>query len=158
MKRVIRGKQDLVMTGLELVEKLAVLIPPPRVNLVRYHGVFAPGSRLRRLVVPGGAAAQARACPKQDGETKPAAESRPPEPPARDARPYIDWASLLKRVFSVDIFGCMKCGGRMKVLAVIEQPEVVAKILNHLGMPTVPEGIAPARLPPRQLDFETDAA
>ena len=47
MKRVIRGKQDLVMTGLELVEKLAVLVPPPRVNLVRYHGVFAPGSKLR---------------------------------------------------------------------------------------------------------------
>ena len=40
MKRVIRGKPDLVMTGLELVEKLAVLLPPPRVNLVRYHGVF----------------------------------------------------------------------------------------------------------------------
>ena len=40
MKRVIRGKPDLVMTGLELVEKLAVLVPPPRVNLVRYHGVF----------------------------------------------------------------------------------------------------------------------
>ena len=40
------------MTGVELIEKLAVLIPPPRVNLVRFLGVFAPGSKLRALVVP----------------------------------------------------------------------------------------------------------
>ncbi len=46
----------------------------------------------------------------------------------------------------------------MKVLAVIDQPDVVTKILGHLGMPTVPEGIAPARLPKRQLDFDLDAA
>ena len=48
MKRVIRGKQDLVMTGLELVEKLAVLVPPPRVNLVRYHGCSRPARSCAR--------------------------------------------------------------------------------------------------------------
>ena len=41
----------------------------------------------------------------------------------------------------------------MKVIAVVEQSEVMTKILHHLGMPTVPEGIAPARRPPRQLDL-----
>ena len=46
----------------------------------------------------------------------------------------------------------------MKVTAVIDQPDVVAKILENLGMPTVPEGIAPARLPQRQLDLDLDAA
>ncbi len=46
----------------------------------------------------------------------------------------------------------------MKVLAVIDQPDVVTKILGHLGMPTVPEGIAPARHPTRQLEFDLDAA
>ena len=61
-------------------------------------------------------------------------------------------------VFQIDILACAKCGGRMKVLAVIDQPDVVTKILGHLGMPTVPEGIAPARLPKRQLDFDLDAA
>ena len=157
MKRVIRGKQDLVMTGLELVEKLAVLVPPPRVNLVRYHGVFAPGSKLRSMVVPMGARATA-ACPKPD-ETKPdVAEGKPPQQLTRDKTSRIDWASLLKQVFQIDILACAKCGGRMKVLAVIDQPDVVTKILGHLGMPTVPEGIAPARLPKRQLDFDLDAA
>jgi len=156
MKRVIRGKQDLVMTGLELVEKLAVLVPPPRVNLVRYHGVFAPGSKLRSMVVPGGVAV-ATACPKPDETKSEVAVGRPPKPVTRDGTSYIDWAALLKHVFKIDILACAKCGGRMKVIAVIEQPEVVAKILGHLGMPTVPEGIAPARVPPRQLDFEIDA-
>jgi Putative transposase len=42
MKRIVRGRDELVMTGKELVRKLAVLVPPPRVHLVRFHGVFAP--------------------------------------------------------------------------------------------------------------------
>ena len=36
----------------ELIEKLAALVPPPRLNLVRYHGVLAPNAGFRRLVVP----------------------------------------------------------------------------------------------------------
>ena len=147
------------MTSLELVEKLAVLVPPPRVNLVRYHGVFAPGSKLRPMVVPGGAgAAQATGCPHLGETTAAVAWGKPPQQLTRDKTSRVDWASLLKRVFQIDILACAKCGGRMKVTAVIEQPDVVAKILGHLGMPTVPEGIAPARLPKRQIDFDLDAA
>ena len=33
--------------------KLAALVPPPRLNLVRYHGVLAPNAGFRRLVLPG---------------------------------------------------------------------------------------------------------
>ena len=109
------------------------------------------------MVVPMGARAAA-ACPKPD-ETKPdVAEGKPPQQLTRDKTSRIDWASLLKRVFQIDILACAKCGDRMKVLAVIDQPDVVTKILGHLGMPTVPEGIAPARLPKRQLDFDLNAA
>ena len=79
------------------------------------------------------------ACPKPD-ETKPdVAEGKPPQQLTSDKTSRIDWASLLKRVFQIDILACAKCGGRMKVTAVIEQPDVVTKILGHLGMPTVPE-------------------
>jgi hypothetical protein len=35
------------MTGKEFIKKLAVLVHPPRVHLVRFHGLFAPNSRLR---------------------------------------------------------------------------------------------------------------
>ncbi|RKI31879.1 hypothetical protein D7Y27_36870 [Corallococcus sp. AB004] len=38
--------------GLELLRRVASLVPPPRANLTRFHGVFAPGARLRPLLVP----------------------------------------------------------------------------------------------------------
>ena len=87
------------------------------------------------MVVPMGAgAAQATGCPQPGKTTPEVAEGKPPQQLTRDKTSRIDWASLLN------------------------QPNVVAKILGHLGMPTVPEGIAPARLPKRQLDFDLDAA
>ena len=45
------GTRGVVFTSAELIEKLIALIPPPQANLLRYHGVLAPGSRLRNLVV-----------------------------------------------------------------------------------------------------------
>jgi hypothetical protein len=108
---------------------------PRRAQLLRYSGVFAPGSRLRALVVP-------KPATKKLG--KPVVEQlavgdrpAPREPLTRDGTSRIDWASLLKRVYAVDILACPCCGGRLKVLAVIEQTDVVAKILGHIGMPTV---------------------
>jgi len=41
-----------VMEPLELLARLAAIVPPPRYPLVRYHGVLAPASRWRPLVVP----------------------------------------------------------------------------------------------------------
>ncbi len=44
------------------------------------------------------------------------------------------WAQRLKRVFAIDIEKCEKCGGNMKVIASIEDPDVIDKILKHLGL------------------------
>ena len=53
MKRPLPdGRTHLMLTGVELLRKLAPLIPPPRMHLLRFHGVFAPNSKLRSLVVP----------------------------------------------------------------------------------------------------------
>ncbi|MFN0063133.1 MAG: transposase, partial [Myxococcaceae bacterium] len=46
------GAHVLVLSPLALLRKLAALVPPPRVNLVRFFGVFAPNARVRKLVVP----------------------------------------------------------------------------------------------------------
>ena len=48
----------------------------------------------------------------------------------------MSWARLLKRVFDIDIEHCPHCGGTMKIIAAIEDPSVIAKILAHLGLPT----------------------
>jgi hypothetical protein len=43
----------------------------------------------------------------------------------------MTWAARLKRVFSIEIEQCMRCGGRLKVIASIEEPEVIERILAH---------------------------
>ncbi len=42
------------------------------------------------------------------------------------------WMQRLKRVFAIDIETCRRCGGRLKVIASIEEPEVIERILAHL--------------------------
>jgi len=46
------GTTHLVMTGLEFMQKLAALVPRPRLNLIRYHGVLAPNAKWRSQIVP----------------------------------------------------------------------------------------------------------
>jgi len=64
----------------------------------------------------------------------------------------MSWARLLKRVFDIDIEHCPNCGGALKIIAAIEDPPVIVKILSHLGLPTR----APPRAPARRVDlFQT---
>ena len=43
----------------------------------------------------------------------------------------MTWAQRLKRVFAIEI---EKCGGKVNIIAYIEDPEVIEKILKHLGL------------------------
>jgi hypothetical protein len=65
----------------------------------------------------------------------------PPAPPA--ARKW-SWPELMRHTFGVNVLACARCGGRMRVVATIEDPGVIRKILAHLGLPTA----APAPRPP----------
>jgi len=47
------GTTHFLFDPLDLLAKLAALVPRPRVNLTRYHGVFASNSKLRARLVPG---------------------------------------------------------------------------------------------------------
>ena len=44
----------------------------------------------------------------------------------------MGWAQRLKQVFGVEIEACAHCGGKLKVIARIEEPQVIAKIFAHL--------------------------
>ena len=199
-----------VMTELELMARLAALVPPPRYPLVRYHGVLGPRSSWRRDVVPRPLAA-APACeraatatrghrepaaagtetrtgprpaatpPKEQAPGKPAALTPPaasqPQGPAAGevirltpsvisvahwqslhdgallaASPYVDWASLLRRTFEVDVLACAHCGGRLRVLSVITEPGPVRRILEHLGLDADAPPVARARDPTDERD------
>ena len=44
----------------------------------------------------------------------------------------MSWARRLKRVFGIEIESCAGCGGKLRIIASIEDPEVIARILSHL--------------------------
>jgi hypothetical protein len=61
----------------------------------------------------------------------------------------LTWAQRLKRVFAIDIETCRQCGGRLRVIASIEDPAVIERILEHLGRDTGSVDPAhPSRAPP----------
>ena len=60
----------------------------------------------------------------------------------------MGWAQRLKRVFSIDAERCDHCGGAARIIACIEDPEVIDKILRHLGLEGGSGGGAMARAPP----------
>lgn len=131
------GTTHIVMTPLELMERLAAIVPRPRVHLTRFAGVFAPHYKFRALVVP-----------------KPKAEPSPESSDKHQSNSRISWARLLKRVFNIDVETCHLCSGKMKIITAIEEPEVIKKILSHLGLPTKPPEAWSARGPPAPDPFE----
>lgn len=60
----------------------------------------------------------------------------------------LDWAALLERAFAADVTTCPRCAGPLTVLAFLTEPDVTARILDHLGLPAAVPSIAPARGPP----------
>src|SRR2546422_4594328 len=122
------GTTGIRLAPLELVEKLAALVPLPRVHLVRYGGCLAPHSYLRGVIRP---------TLRQQGLD---GEEAPP------STPYWPWARLLGRVFGLDRATCPFCRrGALRIIAVITQESVITRILRHLQLASVPPPIAPAR-------------
>jgi hypothetical protein len=96
----------------------AGLVPTPRVNLTRYHGVFAPNHRLRGQITP--ARRGRRKAETTDG-------------PVPASHVSMTWAQRLKRVFRIDVEICEHCGGAVEVIASIEGPAVIKQILDRLA-------------------------
>jgi hypothetical protein len=153
------GTTHLVMSPLEFVQRLAALVPRPRLHLIRFgvrvtslrevsgpplreHGVLAPNAKLRALVVPQGP-------PKDEEAASIAAAAGQCEVETAQARPgRISWARLLERVFDIDMQHCPNCGaGELKIIAAILERPVIQKILHHLGLDPQPPPKGPARQP-----------
>ena len=134
------GQTELVLTPVAFLRRLAALIPPPRQNQTRYHGVLAAHAKLRAAVtalVPGNLG------------PAPHAHHAAHAKPARPSPSRLPWSELFRRVFREDLLVCPRCTGRMRVLAAITDPAVVDAILTHLDLPTEPPTVAAARAPPQ---------
>jgi hypothetical protein len=102
--------------ALELLERLAALVPPPRRPLLAYHGVLAPNAEWRSAIVPTPASDAARAGAG-----------------ARSPRRWA-WASLLRRVFAIQVLVCDRCGGPRRILGAVTEPPAVRRFLAALGL------------------------
>jgi uncharacterized protein YbaR (Trm112 family) len=52
---------------------------------------------------------------------------------------------LMRRVFALDVLACPRCGGRLRVIATVQDPAVVRAILAHLGLAPGPDSPGPAQ-------------
>ena len=64
----------------------------------------------------------------------------------------IAWAKLLARVGEAFPLACPNCGGDIRLISFITQPEKIRKILTHVGEPLEPPPVSPARGPPVDWD------
>jgi len=105
--------------------------------------------------VPGAAALAGGICLLALRRARRALSGNTPERPAsKDVR--MNWGRRLKRVFGIEIEQCVRCGGRLKVLASIEEPELIERILAHRrerGEGAAPTAGLGARAPPQGLLF-----
>jgi Putative transposase len=81
------GTTHIVMEPLEFMERLAALVPRPRLHLIRFHGVLAPNAKLRSKIV---------LAPPEHATEPPTDHAR-----ARAETPRMSGARLLKRVFDI---------------------------------------------------------
>jgi hypothetical protein len=143
---------------IELLDRLADLVPPPRKHRHRYHGVFAPNHKLRRAVTAlaiGNIGKRTQAA--TGGEAVGGAVGGQPtdgcccdthQKPRSHDTSRIAWAKLLARVGEEFPLECPNCGGDIRLIAFITEPGPIRKILTHLGEPLEPPPISPARGPP----------
>jgi hypothetical protein len=54
----------------------------------------------------------------------------------------------MPRTFGFDVLACLRCGGRLRLLALIDEAAVISRILRHLGLPAEIPPPRPARAPP----------
>jgi len=132
------GTTHVIFEPLDFIARLAALVPPPRLNLTRFHGMFAPNSPYRARITPARRGRGGKPKRPQSSEHRTPAEQRS----------AMRWAQRLKRVLQIDVETCPSCGSTVKIIASIEDPPVIERILNHLASKELPGLWAESRAPP----------
>jgi hypothetical protein len=117
----VTGELSVTLDPLEMLARLCQHIPPTGFHLTRLYGADANRTRGARARRGPGAALAA-----------PDSETIALTPSQRERR--RQWARLIAKVFEVDPLRC-PCGGTMRVVAVILDPKVIRKILQHRPRP-----------------------
>ena len=125
------GRSHLVCTPVQFLRRLASITPPPRVNLLRFHGVFGPNSRLRSRIAPQPKPPEVAESPSKQGAFAFVAAL---VAAVAKVTSRFSWAQLLQRTFRTDILVCPRCEGRMRVIAFVTDTDVAEQVLTCLGL------------------------
>jgi hypothetical protein len=68
------------------------------------------------------------------GAAKPPVSGADPAKPSPPRHVAMSWARRLKRVFGVQIESCARCGGELKIIASIEEPQLIAKMIEQVSL------------------------
>ena len=115
-------------------------VPDKGEQMVRYYGFYSnvsPGKRQKE---------------NQDGLIPYILE------PGGSSKEYRkNWARLIQKIYEVDPLTCPKCQGRMRIIAFIEDPEVIKKIFKHLDLWNLKARPPPrANAPPNNIEPHLD--
>jgi len=123
------GTVALLLEPLDLIARVCALVPPPRLHMVRYHGVLSSHAKVRSEVVPqaDGPFSTPRVVQLElfgDNDNSDT-HSEPRRKP---------WAWLLRHVFAIDMSTCPHCAGPMRWLEAATTPDAIAKLLAKHGL------------------------
>jgi hypothetical protein len=124
------GTQAILLSPMELMEKLAALVPPGRMHLTRHFGLFASHSQWRAQIV---LKPEKRKGFAPDGGYE------------KDKVKNTRWAKMLARTFGVDVSTCPQCGEELRIVSMVYDQMQIARYLRHIGLDAHPPPIAPAR-------------
>jgi hypothetical protein len=126
------GQHDgFCLRPVDFLGRLAVLVPRPGINLILYYGVLGARAGRRTEMVHregGGSAPTESTQVGGDGADGDRGE-------ARDDGRGGRWAALMRRTFGFEVLACPGCGGRLRLIAVIEDAAIIRRILQHLRLP-----------------------
>jgi len=110
------GTTHLKFTPTDFIEKIISIMPPPRMNLIRYQGFFAPNCKKRKYIIL-----------KSKDDLKAGKNGKDKKRKSN----WIKWADLLKRVFKEDALKCKRCGGQMSIVGKIFNKRLIEEIVQY---------------------------
>ncbi len=123
-----------LMPALKWLRLLLNHVPDKYEHLVRYYGYYSNRSRAARKLAE-----------HQHGTPASILIDQPPA----DAQRKANWARLIQKVYKVDPLECANCGATMRIIALIDDADVIERILRHLNVwepppdPVIPKGPDP---------------
>ena len=111
------GKKENIFDALEWLAAMCSHVPNKGEQMVRYYGYYSSVSRGKR---------------KRQNEDESIPYILESEQSSKESRK--NWARLIQKIYEVNPLTCPKCFSQMRVISIIEDEDVIKKILKHLGL------------------------